>query len=505
VVDPVAAEPPSSVPGRATSRLRQRLVEVALGPAYPGAKVIPLLALALPQLYLLPAGLVDVSSTTLWILLLAPGALIYATRGPGRALLRLGLVRILLALLALRLVATTWSPEPRAALQPIVLLGQFVISIVLLSQLLRSGVEPLRRIQRWYWPWIVAEACLVVLFRFLPALEEAFLRSVGGFFAGQNTVTALFGDSPNNVLDVAKSGGVFVNANVAAMFLGVNGLAALAVSSLTGTRWVRIVGIVALLAVPFTGSKSATVLAAVLPLVAFAVALLSRGTTPRLLRHIGFAAGASIAVGVLVLATRRDFLDAMIAAFVGRTAIWQFGAEAFRERPILGLGYGGWDAGFGQYAVERGIYDPTFPPHNLLLAAWAATGIAGVALTIAYLAFLYRMLSKGVRCRGDRGFVVYAGAALAWVAIQGMGENTDIFGDIHQIPIVALLIACLFWLGTGHPDDGDSRGHVTPADRRDHPAPAVPTVGDVHRQPGDGAAELSTAVRGEGSGPEHAG
>lgn len=503
VADPVRTEAADT-----TSRARRRLGELAdtvFGPGHPTVKVGLLLCLAVPQFYLLPEGLIDVPLATFWVLLLAPGVLLVClTRAPHRALLRVGLVQVVLALLVVRVAALAWSPQPRAGLQSIIVLGQFALSIALCWQLLRPGIQPLRRVQRWYWPWVVVEVGLVLLFRFQPDIEDAFLRSVGGFFAGQNTVAALYADRPNNVFDVAKSGGVFVNANVAAMFLGVNGLAALAVASITRSRWVRVVGVVALTAVPFTGSKSATVLVVALPALAFAAYRVRGGVTAAVRRNLLLAAAGLVVVGVGVLAASRTFLDALVEAFVGRTAIWQFGAEAFRDSPLLGLGYGGWDVDFGRYALEHDIYR-AFPPHNLLLAAWAVTGIVGLALTVGYVGFAFRAVVRAGRSGVDERFVAYAGAALGWLLIQGMGENTDIFGDIHFVPIVALLIAYL--IRSGHrdrPDGEESRGNVAAADRRDRPAPAVPAVGDVHREPGPGAADLPATVRGEGSGTQHA-
>ncbi|WP_422769755.1 O-antigen ligase family protein [Plantactinospora sp. WMMC1484] len=483
--------------GRARFRTLARQL---IGPGKLPVTVGVLLVLAVPQLYLLPEGLIDVPLSTFWTLLLAPGVLLCVLRTPDRALLRDRLVQVLLALLGIRVAALLWSPEPRAGLQSIIVLGQFLLSIALFVRLTRLGAEPLRRIQRWYWPWVLAEVALVLLFRFQPGIEDAFLRSVGGFFAGQNTVAALYADRPNNVFDDAKSGGVFVNANVAAMFLGVNGLAGLALASITGSRWARLVGVAALVAVPFTGSKSATVLVVVLPALAFAAYRLRRGMTAVVRRTLLGAAAGLVALGIAVLVVNRSFLDALVEAFVVRTEIWQYGAEAFGRTPLLGLGYGGWDIGFGRYALEHDIYR-VFPPHNLLLAAWAVTGVVGLALTLGYVGFVARAVVRGGRLGVPDRFVAYAGAALAWTVIQGMGENTDIFGDIHFIPIVALLIAYLIRPGLrDRPDGEEPSGDDPAADRGDPAAPAVPAVGDLHREPGAGAADLPAAAGGEGSG-----
>ncbi|MET8088643.1 O-antigen ligase family protein [Micromonospora sp. NPDC005220] len=491
---------------------------IAIGSA-PSAAVCLVLFLAVPQFYLLPEGSTDVAASTVVTILLVPGVLLAARRGLGVELLRLGLFRVLIALLVVRLLALAWSPDPRAGLPLIALLGQFIVTLTLMLQAVRQDPGLLRRIERWYWPWIVAEAVLVLVFRILPDVEDAFLRSIAGIVSGQNTVAALFTGSPNNVFDEAKSGGVFVNANVAGLFLGVNAAAAFAVAAVTGNRWTRVVGFVALATVPVTGSKSATLLAVALPASVFAARRLIRarraaesgalrhGSHRRRLRRahrqlaLGLA-GVALLGGVVVVLVAADlsFTQALAKSFGDRTAIWGFGAEAFLRDPLLGLGYGGWDAGFGAYAREHDIYR-SFPPHNVLLAAWAATGLAGLVLSAVFFALALRLAVRAART-GDgryRTFALWTTAAIAWTLIHGLGDNTEIFGDIHLIPILSLLVAYLI-VG----DREESNDHAT-AHRRDPATSTVPAVGDVHPEPGSGDAQLPAAVRGPRSGPDQAG
>ncbi|MET8365747.1 O-antigen ligase family protein [Micromonospora sp. NPDC005194] len=477
----------------------------------PAAAACLVLFLALPQFYLLPKGSTDIAASTVVTILLAPGVLLAARRGSGVDLLRLGFFRVLVALLVVRMLALVWSPDPRAGLPLIALLGQFIVTLTLMLQAVRQDADLLRRLARWYWPWVMVEAAMVLTFRVLPGVEDAFLRSVGGIVAGQNTVAALFGDSPNNVFDEAKSGGVFVNANVAGLFLGVNAIAAFAVAAVTRDRWTRVVGFVALAAVPITGSKSATILAVALPATVLAVQRLAptRGSGParRSVRHwptgrrrrqllLGLGgAGLLGAVAAVLLAVNLGFTDALAKSFGDRAAIWGFGAEAFLRDPLLGLGYGGWDAGFGTYAREHGIYR-SFPPHNVLLAAWAATGLVGLVLTAAFFTLALRLAVRVVT-NGEprhRAFALWTTAAIAWTLIHGLGDNTEIFGDIHLIPILSLLVA--FLIGGGREESND---HATT--RRWNPSTStVPALGDVHPEPGAGDAQLPTAVRGPGSG-----
>jgi O-antigen ligase len=485
----------------AARRLAVGLAELFSGRS-PRAMATIVFFLAVPQLYLLPRGSSDVAVTTIITALLLPGVLVAARRSPRQALFRTGPFLVLVGLLAIRIVALAWSPNPRSGLPLIVFLGQFIVTLMIMSEAVRQDPGLLRRLQRMYWPWVVVEAALVILFRVLPGVEDLFLRAVGGVFTGQNTIGALFGSGPNNVFDVAKSGGVFVNANVAGLFLGVNGVAALAISSITHTRWVRMTGVAALVTVPFTGSKSATLLAIALPAFAFGVYRVSVSMTPAVRRYLLIALGMLIPAGTAVLllsASALGLAGALVKSFNDRTAIWGFGAEAFLRSPVLGLGYGGWDIGFASYAREHGVYR-MFPPHNVLIAAWSTTGIAGLVLSAVFFALTFHLVFRGWSQRPDDGkkFVTWAGVAVGWILIHGMGDNTDVFGEIHLIPIVSLLIAYIIR------DIGEESKRGRHAYRRHRAAPAIPAVGDVHRQPGIGAAQLPAVVRGQRRGSRHA-
>lgn len=492
---------PDSSPTALARRAARGAVAVVTGSS-PRTQAAVLLVLALPQFFLLPRGSIDIALSTFVTVLILPGVLLRMVRRRARAFARLDLFGVLIALLAVRLLALTFSPDPRAGLQSTVLLGQFIVTLLVMAAALREEPALLRRFQALYWPWVALQAFLVVLFRLLPAVEDAFLHSVAGFFLGHNTIAALFGDNPNNVLDPAKSGGLFVNANVAAMFLGVNGLFALAVHAATRARWALRIGVVALATVPFTGSKSAILLVVTLPAAALIVVQLTRSAMPHARRYRWVAALSAVAVAILLaLAVSPGLRGAAVEALVGRAAIWGFGAESFRESPVLGLGYGGWDAGFPAYAAEHGIYR-SFPPHNILLAAWSTTGIAGLALTVAFFALALRVVARQLLARApvDRRFAAFAGAAIAWILVQSMGENTDVYGEIHLIPVVALLCGYL----TGHLHE-EAEGNAAAAHGGHPEAPAVPAIGDVHPESGSGPAHLPAAVHREGPGTDRAG
>jgi|GEM_PF-1876853 len=460
--------------------------------------VMIVFALAVPQLYLLPAGTIDIPLSTVAALALAPVVAARAWSTPGGRLLRTALVHSVLVLLLARVAAFAWSPDPGDGRLPTMLLVQFLVTLVLMYNAAREDPRLLYRAHYLLWPFVVAQAVLVAVFQLFPDVEDAYLRSMAGFFAGQNTVAGLFDENRNNVLDPAKAGGVFVNGNVAGMFLGVCAMAAFAIWSVTRQRIVLICGLVAYLGVWFTGSKACWMLAVVLPLAAVAAYHWRTRTSARTRRILLVAVGAAAVPTVLLLALGGDggFLGAVRTAFGQRTEIWGYAAEAFRDGPVLGLGWGGWFEGFADYARRNDIYDGTFPPHNVLLAAWASTGLLGLAATIGFFVVELRLVARAAAGDSPRNamFVAWTGAAVAWVCIQAMGENTDVFGDIHTVPVIALLLCYLV-----HPLPEEVR-RVRQSERRDSAPPAVPAVRDVHPGAGDGDAHVPSGLRRPGPG-----
>ncbi|MFV2084624.1 O-antigen ligase family protein [Micromonospora sp. LOL_021] len=480
--------------------LNRIVVAAARMPQRIGVMIV--MALAVPQLYLLPAGTIDVPLSTVAALALAPAVAARTWSTPGARLLRSALAYSLLVLLLARLAAFAWSPDSGDGRLPTMLLVQFLVTLVLLDNAAREDPRLLYRAHYLLWPFVVAQSVLVAVFQLFPDVEDAYLRSVAGYFAGQNTVNGLFDVNRNNVLDPGKAGGVFVNGNVAGLFLGVCAMAAFAIWSVTRQRIVLICGLVAYLGVWFTGSKACRVLAVVLPLAVVATYYwqIRMGVRARRLLLIAVGATAVLAVLLVTLGDGGGFLGAVRTAFGQRTDIWGYAAQAFRDGPVLGLGWGGWFEGFADYARRYGIYDDAFPPHNILLAAWASTGLLGLAATIGFFVVEFRLVARAVAggTPGNAMFVAWTGAAVAWVCIQAMGENTDVFGDIHTIPVLALLLCYLVHLLP------EEVRRVRQTERRDSAPPAVPAVRDVHPGAGAGDARVPAALCRPGSGEDDA-
>ena len=207
-------------------------------------------------------------------------------------------------------------------------------------------------------PFVIVQSVMVILFRVAPSIESAFLQgsSFGSLLVGPAAAN-LYTVDANNVLDPAKAGGLFVNANVASMVEGVIALLCFAFAGLRH-RYMVFTGGLALISVFFTGSKTGLALAIMLPVLAgalyplverrfeLAIPLLALGVVGTLLLPEG--------LGIVF----PNYGKASSDSFDTRETLWTAAASLFQQHPIAGLGYGGWAEVIGQY-VGRSDYPPT--------------------------------------------------------------------------------------------------------------------------------------------------
>jgi len=399
----------------------------------PRHRLLVAAALAVPQIYLsvLPASLFQVWMLVVLVLSLVEGR----RRGSLRS------IEVPLALLAIvTLLYALISPNPGTA---VLLCAQLLAFLAALRLLYAPGVSPVdwRRAAGLLATGIVAQAALVIVFRLSPAMESAFLQGELGRILIGPSASALFTTDPNNVLDPDKAGGLFVNGNVASMFLGVAAFLCVAVALRFSLRWPWWVAALSMVGVIATGSKTGLLLALLLPVAT--VALL--GVTGRW----GPLAGALLlplvaVVGIAAppfLASRFPALFADLGGAVDqREPLWEAARQVIADNAVFGLGFGGWS----EYAIAA--VGRAMPPHNLIFAAWIDTGMMGVVLVVVLLA---SMTVLGVRAVAAASTVrVRASAACAmvavwWVAIHGMGDNTTIYGEMRTLMLVALALALL--------------------------------------------------------------
>jgi O-antigen ligase len=373
---------------------------------------------------------------------------------------------LLVALAVWQMVSVLWADKLGSAAYGVLLTLALLATSLIARETIRESPRGLLDALAIASPFVLIEAWLVTLFRIFPDLERAYLTSPLARFLTEPGVEMIAHGSTENVNDIFKAGGVFLNANTASLFLAVVGCLYVWAALQRPSRaqfWVFLaIGLIAFDASLGTGSK--TPLAAIVLLPVLGVFALVAVRKPLL--AIGVAVvGAAAAVGAIALvsAIRPHLLDETIRTLDERRRLWGVVFRRFPEHWFTGLGFGNW-----RLAIEeewrtafpgRGLQ--LFPPHNLFAQAWADAGLVSLLLTIAL--SLLPIVAVVVRIRQrrhDRLFsrgslellVVFVG--VAWVLVHGMLDTTTFLGDNHLVPFFAAIVAVAFSPRLGTRQDG---------------------------------------------------
>lgn len=361
-------------------------------------------------------------------------------------------------------VCLVWSPQPAEGIRNIVLALVFA---VLWHSGCVAGWRGGLRVRRILGPAFFlssVEALLVAAFRLSPALEGMYLHSsVATYLENPNTMSVLFTTAPDNVLDPAKAGGVFLNANVAGAYLGT--MAFIALGWGLGCRKKSYIAAAALMwaATFFTGSKAAIVAAVALPTIFVGYLAVRgarfgrRGRTVVRRAAVGAFIG-TVCVSAILIASYGSmsqvhsggvapagFISRVGTTLAVRERIWSYGAHEFAEAPLQGLGFGGWERRFEPWASAEGI-NGSFPPHNSLLYLWSQAGLAGLALGLA---LVFSMLRENLTLlRSGSGQLRWIGLCqglgILWLFLQAMGENYPLFGESRTVFLLAIALGLSF-------------------------------------------------------------
>jgi O-antigen ligase len=355
---------------------------------------------------------------------------------------------VLLALAGWSAVAILWSPSAVAGLVSITRLLSFVVLVYYAVRLGRTGPAQLVRALWWLTPVVLLQSAAVVVFARRPDLEAAYLSGGARFLIGHQSVRALFTTSPDNVLDPVKAGGLlFLNSNTASMFMGVAACCYLAVAAWAGSRRCYAVAAVLLVAVVATGSKTGVALALLVP-VAYVLALaIRRSGLAGALMVLGVAAPVALWLRWQLPVWAPEYVQESGTALQTRSYIWTAGRQLFTEAPVLGLGFGGWGEQFTRFAGPS--LSQRYPPHNSLLLAWSETGLVGTALVLAFAVVVLVPLTRAaVRARrpADTRALTLSCAAYVWALAHSMGDATAFFGDVRNLPFLAIALGVLVGL-----------------------------------------------------------
>ena len=394
--------------------------------------------LAVPQVFAGPLGQLSLPLSQCWVILMALCWLVERKGFP------LGdpVLRGVFVLAAVNGAAIVWSPDALVGMLEVARLASFAFLYLYAVRVERTDPRGALVALKVALAWTLAGAALVWAFRLSPATEMAFLRSpLASAVAGPDAMAAFWGEGANNVMDPAKAGGFFINANVASMFLGVGTFAWLVLLTRERRRRYLLGALLTWSATFATGSKTAAALALLLPVAVRGVRLLGRPAARWFLPQAALAvAGVVWLLPGLLARFVPGYADASAHSLSSRAPMWNAALEMFQEHFLLGLGHGGWALTMEQHA-QFGV--EVLPPHNLFIAAWAATGMAGV-VALAVLTFtVVRRLGGTVLAEvgsASARTAAFALGAWTWALVHGMGDNTAVYGESKSMILLALLL-----------------------------------------------------------------
>jgi O-antigen ligase len=401
-------------------------------------RLIGVAILLIPQLYVpgLPA-----SVAVLWTLMTCLAGL--TARGRARA--DSPLVVIMGLFIAAIGVSLLWALPSGIDLGVVTVVFGVVFLLWLREVIVLARDDPglLDTIVLWTVPGIAVQSLLSIIFQVSPEIEERFLRSWLAAVTVGPAAQHLYTDLPNNVIDPGKSGGFFVNGNVASLFGGVAALILFVAARRTMHRWLYVFAALSLAGSVFTGSKSVLIIGTGCALLILFLPHMRKGSAV-------LVALPTVLLMPLVFDLLTGFVEHVAPTFYAasgsslgeRERLWTRAAQMFQESPLLGPGFGGWVERIGRIGSRSDL-----PPHNVLIATWAYSGIIAAVLAIVFMvaaiAFGLRVIAAQPTIRDGRT-AAFALCAIVWVFLHGMGDNTALYGDRQSMILVAVAFGYLY-------------------------------------------------------------
>jgi hypothetical protein len=284
-------------------------------------------------------------------------------------------------------------------------------------------------------------AILVVLFRLNTGLEDKFINTYLGLFKNPDRL-----EYPLriNVIDPLKSGGVFDNANTAAtLHLACIGFAIMIKNSLQRITYAYLLTINSL-AVVMSGSKSALLLLASSLILIFILNFISKRGRDIALR-ISLLMFSTVIILSIVYIYFTSIANSPFSQETANTTGDRFNLillayDLFKGHMVLGLGYGGWQEQIKNLATAYNV-DPSWPPHNSIVEAWATSGLVNALLGISIIIILF----KRVLTYKPHNTNIQYGLLIALIAciIMPLGDPQPLLGAAQVS--APLGIACSFF------------------------------------------------------------
>ncbi len=339
-------------------------------------------------------------------------------------------------LICIQLVSLLWSPDISMGIKQII--SEIFYLIIFFTAFKITLFYPLYILKIFKFIFLVLfiPGVLVVIFQIYPDIEDGFLQGIAKLFINPNKLEGLLGgDAPNNVIDVNKAGGFFVNGNVAAAYFGISGFISLGLWKAYGDKVFIIFAFFMFAFAVSTGSK-----AGIIFIVIFSgfLAIKNGG----LITGIFLPPLFLVLLSIIYLSDYFNIIsDGLMESLRSRLSIWGYILDVLPENIFLGLGFGGWKLSFDNYAISVGI-DERFPPHNTFIYLWSQSGIFAVLITFYYFYALIRFAKRllSVNSHELRGLGISVLIPTLWILFHGFGTNFGIIGEDHMFILLASVL-----------------------------------------------------------------
>lgn len=150
---------------------------------------------------------------------------------------------------------------------------------------------------------------------------------------------------------------------------------------------------------------------------------------------------ALIAALVLIPSTRAKFTSVISMRDTStdvRSVLWQGTWRLLQAHPVTGAGLGGFPKLYAKYKLPQHVELLEYP-HNMLLNAWVAFGIAGAAFTLGVVFWLAFALFRRLRARDPWA----VGALAAWIVVlvHGLVDVPYFKNDLAVLTLLLFTIA----------------------------------------------------------------
>ncbi|RLP83674.1 O-antigen ligase family protein [Mycetocola lacteus] len=343
-------------------------------------------------------------------------------------------------------ITALWSPDPAAALTRAL---EWIIASAMLGLpwVLQNPLDRVGGIAKILTPVTLLAAITTIMFRILPSIERAFFESSLAqiMFSPKLVEDVRSGRVEANVLlgDGNKAGGILSsNANRTSLILGLATLAYLGIFVYLKHRYALITALISAAAVVATNSKTGIVMLAIAPILAFILWRSTQGLTRKNLAAVaGVLVPLAIIAGVGLTLFGSRFIAASAETLEPRKAIWATAFELIGQNPVFGSGAGSWELFWAPVSEKTG-FSAAYPPHNFLLRSMIDLGAIGTVGIIAVIVLFMWTAFKQLRSSTSHAGRIAAALVIAswlWVVVHGLGDNTEYFGLLNNLPFLVLL------------------------------------------------------------------